>query len=290
MSKKDIFRTTVFGGYQKEDVMDYIRSLENENETIRILNKKENSGIKAQLEKEIAAGNELREALARLKEENSRLEAEKEEAPIGMQEPVQAAANTEAVQKARVEADQRWKEEVLDRDTRLQELLTELKKSNEALEEELKKEIRQLREYMSGLTSEPEPELEPEPASDPETSSDPEPEAAAEIEIEIPEPEREPERKPEEKLPEAVLAAEPEEQETETGETPEQEEEEEEDQEEEESEAEPAEEENIEEQEEQEEPDPDHGYHEKAYQSLRDIKEKAAGLLASLEDTGGFGL
>lgn len=284
MSKKDIFRTTVFGGYQKEDVMDYIRSLENENETIRILNKKENSGIKAQLEKEIAAGNELREALARLKEENSRLEAEKEEAPIGMQEPVQAAVDTEAVQKARAEADQRWKEEVLDRDTRLQELLTELKKSNEALEEELKKEIRQLREYMSGLTSEPEPELEPEPASEPETSSepepasDPEPEAAAEIEIEIPEPERE----PEEKLPEAVLAAEPEEQEMETGETPEQEEEE--DQEEEE---EPAEEENVEE---QEEPDPDHGYHEKAYQSLRDIKEKAAGLLASLEDTGGFGL
>ena len=31
------------------------------------------------------------------------------------------------------------------------------------------------------------------------------------------------------------------------------------------------------------------GYHKKAYRSLRDIKEKAAGLLASLEDTG-FGL
>ena len=56
MGKKDIFRTAVLGGYQKEDVMDYIRSLENEKETIRVLTKKESSGIKAQLEKENATG------------------------------------------------------------------------------------------------------------------------------------------------------------------------------------------------------------------------------------------
>ena len=37
--------------------------LENEKETIRVLTKKESSGIKAQLEKEKAAGEELREAL-----------------------------------------------------------------------------------------------------------------------------------------------------------------------------------------------------------------------------------
>lgn len=286
MSKKDIFRTTVFGGYQKEDVMDYIRSLENENETIRILNKKENSGIKAQLEKEIAAGNELREALARLKEENSRLEAEKEEAPIGMQEPVQAAVDTEAVQKARAEADQRWKEEVLDRDTRLQELLTELKKSNEALEEELKKEIRQLKEYMSGLA---EKEAQPKPRQAAESSVFAQETAEETWAQEAPEETEEPEPNAEEPEPEYS------EKEPEPEEVTESEEE-----------TEPAPQlaldpeppvSEMEEPEEQDVPDVvepgeealDRGYHKKAYRSLRDIKEKAAGLLASLEDTG-FGL
>ena len=46
MEEKDIFRTAVFGGYQKDDVTDYIRSLENENETIRILANKEKSDLK----------------------------------------------------------------------------------------------------------------------------------------------------------------------------------------------------------------------------------------------------
>lgn len=49
MANKDIFRTTVFGGYQKEDVMDYVRSLENEKETVKILASKENAGIKQSL-------------------------------------------------------------------------------------------------------------------------------------------------------------------------------------------------------------------------------------------------
>lgn len=273
MSKKDMFRTTVFGGYQKEDVMDYIRSLENENETIRILNKKESSGIKAQLEKEIAAGNELREALAKLKEENRRLEAEKEETPSGLQETAQEAADTEAAKRARAEVDQRWKEEVLDRDTRLQELLTELKKSNDALEEELKKEIRQLKEYMSGLAekdAQPKPRQAAESSvfaqeaaeeawahQEPEETEEPEPKPEA-----VPEPEPEPEPEPVEMEPEAAPASavEPEPEEQDVPDV-----------------VEPGEE------------DQDHGYHEKAYRSLRDIKEKAAGLLASLEDTG-FGL
>ena len=280
MSKKDMFRTTVFGGYQKEDVMDYIRSLENENETIRILNKKESSGIKAQLEKEIAAGNELREALAKLKEENRRLEAEKEEMPSGLQETAQEAADAEAAKRTRAEADQHWKEEVLDRDTRLQELLTELKKSNDALEEELKKEIRQLKEYMSGLA---EKEAQPKPWQAAESSVFAQESAEETWAQEAPEETEEPEPKPE-----AVPEPEPEEV-TES-----------------EEETEPAPElalnpeppvSEMAEPEEQGVPDIvepgeealERGYHKKAYRSLRDIKEKAAGLLASLEDTG-FGL
>ena len=254
MSKKDMFRTTVFGGYQKEDVMDYIRSLENENETIRILNKKESSGIKAQLEKEIAAGNELREALAKLKEENRRLEAEKEETPSGLQETAQETVDTEAAKKARAEVDQRWKEEVLDRDTRLQELLTELKKSNDALEEELKKEIRQLKEYMSGLA---EKEMQSKPRQAAESSVFAQEAAEEAWAHQEPEETEEPESEPAPEIPVPEMA-EPEEQ-------------------------------GVSEVQEPGEEDQDHGYHEKAYRSLRKKKKKAAGLLASLEDTG-FGL
>ena len=68
MGNKDMFRTAVLGGYQKEDVLDYVRSLENENETIRVLTKKENSEIKAQLEREKTAGEEMRKTLAALQE------------------------------------------------------------------------------------------------------------------------------------------------------------------------------------------------------------------------------
>ena len=82
MEEKDIFRTAVFGGYQKDDVTDYIRSLENENETIRILANKEKSDLKTQLEKEKAVSEELKTSLAALHDKLSDLEkSRKEEAP-----------------------------------------------------------------------------------------------------------------------------------------------------------------------------------------------------------------
>ena len=77
MANKDIFRTTVFGGYQKEDVMDYVRSLENEKETVKILASKENAGIKTELEQEKKANEELKNALLSCKEQLGRLEAER---------------------------------------------------------------------------------------------------------------------------------------------------------------------------------------------------------------------
>lgn len=82
MEEKDIFRTAVFGGYQKDDVTDYIRSLENENETIRILANKEKNDLKTQLEKEKAVSEELKTSLAALHDKLSDLEkSRKEEAP-----------------------------------------------------------------------------------------------------------------------------------------------------------------------------------------------------------------
>ena len=76
MEDKDIFRTALFGGYQKEDVTDYIRSLENENEAIRILANKEKSDLKVQLEKEKAASDGLKASLEALHDKISRLEKE----------------------------------------------------------------------------------------------------------------------------------------------------------------------------------------------------------------------
>lgn len=76
MEDKDIFRTALFGGYQKEDVTDYIRSLENENEAIRILANKEKSDLKVQLEKEKAASEGLKASLEALHDKISRLEKE----------------------------------------------------------------------------------------------------------------------------------------------------------------------------------------------------------------------
>lgn len=79
MAKKDIFRTTVFGGYQKEDVMDYVRSLENEKETVKILTNKETVGMKAQLEQEKKANEELKDALISCKEQLGHLEEEQKQ-------------------------------------------------------------------------------------------------------------------------------------------------------------------------------------------------------------------
>ena len=76
MEDKDIFRTAIFGGYQKEDVTDYIRSLENENETIRILANKEKSELRSQLEKEKARSEALKHSLASLQDRIAALEKE----------------------------------------------------------------------------------------------------------------------------------------------------------------------------------------------------------------------
>ena len=80
MEDKNMFRTVVFGGYQKEEVMDYIRSLENENETIRILANKEKNELKLQLEKEKAVRGELKNSLNALKDKMAQLEEQEHQA------------------------------------------------------------------------------------------------------------------------------------------------------------------------------------------------------------------
>lgn len=50
MEKNDIFRVAMFGGYNKEDVQEYIKTLENEIETIKLLHIKEKEDLIRRLE------------------------------------------------------------------------------------------------------------------------------------------------------------------------------------------------------------------------------------------------
>ena len=141
MERKDIFRTAVFGGYQKEDVADYIRSLENENETIRILTNKEKSDLKIQLEKEKATSEELKNSLAALQNKIAQLE----------QQHVQKAApqNASEVPGHASEANPTQAEEWMQR---LAEEQNAIKAGQKLLEENLAQMRRELQEqWQKGL-------------------------------------------------------------------------------------------------------------------------------------------
>ncbi len=51
MARNDLFRIAIFGGYNKEDVQEYIKSLENEIETVKLLHQREKDDLLRQLEK-----------------------------------------------------------------------------------------------------------------------------------------------------------------------------------------------------------------------------------------------
>lgn len=120
MAKKVLFRAALFGGYNKEDVHEYIQTLENEIEAVKVLNQKEKNGLQRQLDESREQKAEENEQLLKMKEQldhsRSRLK-EKEEELNG---------KLEELEKCRTES---------------KELEEELRKSQEAakgLEEELK--------------------------------------------------------------------------------------------------------------------------------------------------------
>ena len=69
MAKKTLFRATLFGGYNKEDVHEYIQTLENEIEAVKVLNQKEKNELQRQLDESREQQAEESEELPRLKEE-----------------------------------------------------------------------------------------------------------------------------------------------------------------------------------------------------------------------------
>ena len=160
MEEKDIFRTAVFGGYQKDDVTDYIRSLENENETIRILANKEKSDLKTQLEKEKAVSEELKTSLAALHDRLSDLEKNRpEETPYS---PAPSEAAREDALKYSLEEERRAIRE--DR----QQWADNLAKMQQDMQSLWQNELQQLRSTLETIQSNlKQPACEPQDAAGP---------------------------------------------------------------------------------------------------------------------------
>ena len=69
MAKKTLFRAALFGGYNKEDVHEYIQTLENEIEAVKVLNQKEKNELQRQLDESREQKAEEDEELPRLRED-----------------------------------------------------------------------------------------------------------------------------------------------------------------------------------------------------------------------------
>ena len=69
MAKKTLFRAALFGGYNKEDVHEYIQTLENEIEAVKVLNQKEKNELQRQLDETRDQKAEEDEGLPRLRED-----------------------------------------------------------------------------------------------------------------------------------------------------------------------------------------------------------------------------
>ena len=133
MAKKTLFRAALFGGYNKEDVHEYIQTLENEIEAVKVLNQKEKNDLLRQLEESKEKQEEstdAKEELQRTKEKSAGLEEElrrKEEESAGLEQELQkmkeeAAIFQEELEKARKELSERLEAPALDAEAEAERL------------------------------------------------------------------------------------------------------------------------------------------------------------------------
>ena len=119
MAKKTLFRAALFGGYNKEDVHEYIQTLENEIEAVKVLNQKEKNDLLRQLEESKEKQEEstdAKEELQRTKEKSAGLEQELQK----MKE--EAAIFQEELEKARKELSERLEAPALDAEAEAERL------------------------------------------------------------------------------------------------------------------------------------------------------------------------
>ena len=166
MAKNELFRVALFGGYNKVDVQEYIKSLENEIDTIRVQNQKDSTeleqklreaesncsqleGTQEQLEKELESQSEQIETLkirAEAEEKNETSRGELEELRKGQEELKLAKQDFQLRQ-----------DDLIRQKNELRRMQEEFRKSSGEQEEKLKRsevENRLLLKEVSGLRME----------------------------------------------------------------------------------------------------------------------------------------
>lgn len=192
MAKNDLFRVSLIGGYNKTDVEEYVKNMENEIESVKVMCKKEKNDLirridnneeASVLQKELLE-KDLQEAQEKLKVETQELQETKEELRIRTQELQKAeselvvrtqelqetkeklSTRTQELQKAEKELEiktqelQEAQEELKARTQELQELQEELKARTQELQEELRVRTQELQEEQRGRTQELQEEQE----------------------------------------------------------------------------------------------------------------------------------
>ena len=139
MAKNDLFRVSLIGGYNKTDVEEYVKNMENEIESVKVMCKKEKNDLirridnneeASVLQKELLE-KDLQEAQEKLKVEMQELQETKEELRIRTQE-LQKAESELGV---RTQELQETKEKLSTRTQELQEAQEELSARTQELQE-----------------------------------------------------------------------------------------------------------------------------------------------------------
>lgn len=167
MAKNDLFRVSLIGGYNKTDVEEYVKNMENEIESVKVMCKKEKNDLirridnneeASVLQKELLE-KDLQEAQEKLKVETQELQETKEELRIRTQD-LQKAESELGV---RTQELQETKEKLSTRTQELQKAEKELEIKTQELQEaqeELKARTQELQEELRGRTQELQEEQE----------------------------------------------------------------------------------------------------------------------------------
>lgn len=143
MPKNEMFRVALFGGYNKEDVMEYIRSLENDIESIKVLHQKEKNDLIRSMEQKTETEQVDEGELSRLKSE---LEQKEEEL---RQKDSELEQKEEELRQKDSELE-RMEEELRQKDSELEQKDEELRQREDKLEN-IQKELGQREEELGNV-------------------------------------------------------------------------------------------------------------------------------------------
>ena len=145
MAKDEIFRVSVFGGFNKEDVKEYILSLESEIESLKMLHQKEKNEFLQKLSATEERG-DTEDMLQKLRHELEEKDARIKSMKDALQQTAQASvpADREEFERCLKEKEEsfrtreeKWKMEIADLEKTYQRLLSEERKEKEALRKQM---------------------------------------------------------------------------------------------------------------------------------------------------------